>query len=304
MQAIYLLEMSNMAMQRIGPPNEMLYAQSIAFSVDSELIVVTSLALFPYNMNKTEVFERNGVQVSCFSDPLCIGVPLLAMLKGSRSAIPHPEDFSVWELRTGKLLSTVRPALSAQAHPLLGNQHDAIVIAGAGEAKLAFRARNSTDMHLYDATTLSMLGVVSPFRHSSYFTHETMVWGAFNWVIWGRRLKPHSREAALSIFKPIMHQASSSLSLHSVMHMDVSYCRYALSPDGAFICMVIQDDEGLAIIDTRTGQVAATIACSKHVYHVSWSSCGRWIIVGTRWRTGAPFHSPERFTNRLSIVIL
>ena len=305
MQAIYLLEISSMAMQRVRPPNEMLSVQSNVFSADNALIVIASQTPYPHYKSKIEVLERNGHQSSCFSDPMCNGAPLLAMLTGSRAAIAHSEDFSVWDLCTGRLLSNTRPAIPAHAHPLLGIKHDAIVIAGAGGAKLAFRARNSSDMLLYDASTLCMLGCVSSFQHSgSWFPDETLVWGAFNWVIWKQQLKPYCRAAALSIVKPIMHQASRSLSLHSVMDMRVSYCMYALSPDGALICMVIQDDEGLAIIDTRTGQVAAIIACNEHVYHVSWSSCGRWIIVGTTWRTGPTFRSPEQFTDRLSIVIL
>lgn len=288
-----------MAVQRIGPPDEMLWAQTIAFSADSALIVVSGHTTIPHDASKIEVFERNGDKTSCFTDPLCTYVPFLALLKGSRSAIAHSKDFSVWDLPTGKLLGTVCPELPVQAHP----QHEcaAIVITGPGGAKLAFKATNSFAMLLYDATTLCMLGVVSPFpRIHACVTHETVVWGAFSWLIWQKRmlLFCQDQEADVSIVKAVKHQASSSLSLQSAAQMRASDCRYALSPDGAFVCMVTQDAQGLAIIDTRTGQVTASIACSKHVDHISWSSCGRWITMGTSWRAGRTSRAPGRFTSR------
>ena len=298
-----------MAVQRIGPPDEMLWAQTITFSADNALIVVSGHVTIPHDASKIEVFERNGDKSSCFTDPLCTDVPLLALLRGSRSAIAHSEDFSVWDLPSGKLLDTVRPKLPVQAHP----RHEcaAIVIAGPGGAKLAFKARNSFAMLLYDATTLCMLGVVSPFpRIHACVTHETVVWGAFSWMIWQTRPGAYCQEAEVSIVKAVKHQASSSLSLQSVAQMRASDCRYALSPDGAFVCMTTECAQGLAIIDTRTGQKAAIIACSKHVDHISWSCCGRWITMGTSWRADRTSRAPGRFsswfparsTDRLSFI--
>ena len=306
MQAIYLLEMNNMTMQRIGPPDEMLSAQSIAFSADSALIVVASLTPFPYLKSNLEVFERNGDRCSCFRAPFCKGLQMLAMLKGGRSAIAQAEGFSVWELRTGKLLGAVCPASFQQAHTQhyhVELQHAAFVIASAGGAKLAFKARSSSDMHVYDANTLSMLGVVSPFPCIGFnFELQTVVWGPYNGMIW-ERIR-WDAPAAVHIIQPLKHQAGRSPTLYSVRYMHLPHCRYAMSPDGALLCLSSQDEEGLAIIDTRTGLVVATIACSKYVCNVCWSSCGRWIILGTMKRHDRTAHSPECYTQRLSIVTI
>ena len=282
---MYLLEMRNLGLKRITAYCSAYAPMSSNFTLNSSLIVYARCHdRIPCDI---EVMDRAGHVCSRF-DLVCDPCPAIgASLEGNRVAVMvYTGDMSrhctVWDLSSGQLLTTLSPTASEQATTHFC--HPAFVSANAVGTIFAFSAERSCEMHLYDATTLALLGVVTPFQglglmpDDNIFCFKGLVWGVHNWLFWHDGTP--GRPADVSIAHVHDYQAGGCSHSQVLGRVHVSHKDHATSPGGAYVCLPNLDVGGLAIHDVRTGHVAAIFPCNpSYVRILSWSSCGRWIII-------------------------
>lgn len=305
MQAVYLLEMSNVSMTRLGPYSAGLRSQTVGFTPDSLLIVEVTLPAARQGC-QIDVFKRSGACCASFAGPAFSKTPSLILLQASRVAFKHTQEFTVWDLHSGKLLSTVCPA--AQQSYDMQRRYAALLLQNPAGTKLAFCASGALSLHVYDAASLSVLACVQlPFGTGPAPDQRLLtklVWGTFGWLAWRTHTSGGVRSHEVHVVK---HEAGGSSQRKLLNHRSQSSA-YATSPDGAYICFSSPSD--LAICDTRTGHAAAKVrpdmlpskgfrGRSIHgMKLLGWSSCGRCIPVRTLIYHGSTV------TERVSLILI
>ena len=285
LQVLYRLDVARLAVQHITCSRDIETLEQVVFSRCGSLI----LALwhnYADDDSRFEVHDCSGQRVAQFREPVHAFERQLALTAGNRVAAARSQDFSVWDMRSGQLVGTRGPETPAAQTPAGGRA--GLIVANKAASKLAFCARGSTAVHLYEAATLEALGVVHPAGEgllARLAAQESKLcrlgWGVGGWVM---HLTPaatcgtcYVRLRAGGEYEEVLGQAGGEASLP------------ALSPDGVFMGMVSPSAAAVGVHDTRSGQLLSTMAVTvpeaeqgqePHTeVALWWSTCGHRLLV-------------------------
>ena len=286
---VYRLDVASLAVQHITCSSDVETLEQVVFSHCGSLVLALWHGYID-NDSRFEVRDCSSKLMTQFREPAQAIEQQLALAAGSRVAAAQPasQDFRVYDLRSGQLVGTRGPEMPATQAP--AGAHTGLIAANKPGTKLAFCARGSTAVHLYEAATLEALGVVHPAGEgllARLAAQESKLcrlgWGVGGWVM---HVTPaatcgscYVRLRAGGEYEEVLGQASGEAPLP------------ALSPDGMFMCMYSPSAATLGVHDTRSGQLLSTLAVTApeaeqgQQPHTDaalwWSSCGNRLLVRT-----------------------
>ena len=164
LQILYLLEIGTLNIVLITMPYDFINLWHVDWSLSSELIAALWGRYAPSGYF-FDIHDRTGQRIAHFTDAgLSAALPAhrlpgrLAFAVGDRLATAQEQQFTVRNLRSGRLLGTQGPASAGVMNE--AGMADAHMVADATGSRLAFCGKGSLDMHLYDAVSLEAQGTV------------------------------------------------------------------------------------------------------------------------------------------------
>ena len=279
MQVAYWLDTASLAVQHITCSSDVETLEHLSFTRCGSLI----LALwhnFLEDNSRFEVFECSGQRTAQFREP---GFQReLAHAAGSRLAVAHSQDFSVWDLRSGQLIGARGPEPPAAQGP--AGARVGLIAANKAGTRLAFSAQGSTAVYLYDAATLDAQGVIYPTGEgllARLVSNQRQLCG-LGWELGG---------CLLCWEGPSWTRGCNYVRLRDggeyeeTLGQDCGKTPLpAVSPDGVFVCLYFSSTATIGVHDTRSGQLLSTHAVDAPklvqgelpdvAVSLSWSSCG------------------------------
>ena len=302
LQVLYMLDVGDEEPAFVTESEQYRRMGNVSFSLDSTLILVSWEGLDDSDPANFDVHDRAGHRLAQFQVP---GMPPdqgpPAHTLGGRAAFVRSHDFSVVELCTGDLLGVRGPGVSAlDDNP----EHAGLVTANSAGSKLAFCARGSGEIHLYDALTLAALGSVSPFGAVSLSDLadagpaelRSLQFCGRGWSVcakaFGKTMLFFQAQQGSGDVKQTMRcECSATVDSSSMIG---GWLHDApdpvVSPNAAFVCTYEGPHNNVSVYDTRSGQqifthpfvlpegMPAAAAKVKQVA-MSWSSCERHLLV-------------------------
>ena len=181
----------------------------------------------------------------------------------SKIAVAGVHSIGVWAADTGQPHASAAPADGIDGT-------GGFYAANKTGSRLAFCGTGR--LVLYDACTLSCLGQIQLPALGLHILHLWLHWNVHGW---------------LSLSKEHLEQSPTVLRFMQLTERvpDCTYVchRSAISPDGAFVCILQETDSFIQIQDTRSGALllAQTLPQEQPpltMHNVKWSSCGSFIL--------------------------